>query len=50
VFFVTVVYPCIEVHNPHYQAYLTLVAIMENGQNEDGSIDIPKVLHSYLGM
>jgi len=28
----------------------TLVAIMENGQNEDGSIDIPKVLHSYLGM
>jgi len=28
----------------------TLVAIMENGQNEDGSIDIPEVLHSYLGM
>jgi seryl-tRNA synthetase len=28
----------------------TLVAIMENGQNEDGSIDIPKVLHPYLGM
>jgi len=28
----------------------TLVAIMENGQNEDGSINIPKVLHPYLGM
>jgi seryl-tRNA synthetase len=28
----------------------TLVAIMENNQNEDGSIDIPKVLHPYLGM
>ena len=28
----------------------TLVAIMENFQNEDGSIDIPKVLHPYLGM
>jgi len=28
----------------------TLVAIMENGQNEDGSIDIPKVLHPYLGL
>jgi len=28
----------------------TLVAIMENGQNEDGSIDIPEVLHPYLGM
>ena len=28
----------------------TLVAIMENFQNEDGSIDIPKVLKPYLGM
>ncbi|MDF1877324.1 serine--tRNA ligase [Sulfurimonas sp. SAG-AH-194-L11] len=28
----------------------TLVAIMENNQNEDGSIDIPKVLKPYLGM
>jgi len=28
----------------------TLVAIMENFQNEDGSITIPKVLEPYLGM
>ncbi len=28
----------------------TLVAIMENNQNEDGSIDIPKVLKPYLEM
>ena len=28
----------------------TLVAIMENYQNEDGSIDIPEVLKPYLGM
>ncbi len=28
----------------------TLVAIMENCQNEDGSIDIPEVLKPYLGM
>ena len=28
----------------------TLVAIMENFQNADGSIDIPKALHPYLGM
>lgn len=28
----------------------TLVAIMENFQNVDGSIDIPEVLHPYLGM
>lgn len=28
----------------------TMVAIMENFQNEDGSIDIPKALHPYLGM
>jgi len=28
----------------------TLVAIMENFQNEDGTIEIPKVLHKYLGM
>ena len=26
----------------------TLVAILENYQNDDGSIDIPKVLHPYL--
>jgi seryl-tRNA synthetase len=28
----------------------TLVAIMENNQNEDGSIDIPEALKPYLGM
>jgi seryl-tRNA synthetase len=28
----------------------TLVAIMENFQNEDGSIDIPEVLKPYLGI
>lgn len=28
----------------------TLVAIMENNQKEDGSIDIPEVLKPYLGM
>jgi len=28
----------------------TLVAIMENYQNEDGSIDIPEVLKPYLGL
>ena len=28
----------------------TMVAIMENFQNEDGSIDIPEVLKPYLGM
>ena len=28
----------------------TMVAIMENFQNEDGSIDIPKALHPYLGI
>ena len=28
----------------------TMVAIMENYQNEDGSIDIPEVLKPYLGM
>lgn len=26
----------------------TLVAIIENNQNEDGEVDIPKVLHKYL--
>jgi len=26
----------------------TLVAIMENNQNEDGSITIPKVLEPYI--
>ncbi len=28
----------------------TLVAVMENNQNEDGSIDIPEVLKPYLNM
>lgn len=28
----------------------TLVAIMENNQNEDGTIDIPEVLKPYLGI
>jgi len=28
----------------------TMVAIMENFQNEDGTINIPKALHPYLGM
>jgi seryl-tRNA synthetase len=28
----------------------TMVAIMENFQNEDGSIDIPKALQPYLGL
>ncbi len=28
----------------------TMVAIMENFQKEDGSIEIPKVLHPYLGL
>jgi len=28
----------------------TMVAIMENYQNEDGSIDIPEVLKPYMGM
>lgn len=27
----------------------TLVAVIENGQQEDGSIVIPKVLHPYMG-
>ncbi len=26
----------------------TLIAIMENYQNEDGSIDIPEVLHKWM--
>lgn len=26
-----------------------LIAVLENGQNEDGSITLPDVLHSYLG-
>ena len=28
----------------------TLIAIMENNQNKDGSIDIPEMLKPYLGM
>ncbi len=28
----------------------TLIAIMENNQNEDGSINIPEVLKPYLNM
>ena len=27
----------------------TLVAVMENYQNEDGSVDVPEALHSYMG-
>ncbi len=27
----------------------TLVAVLENYQNEDGSVDIPEVLHRYMG-
>jgi seryl-tRNA synthetase len=27
----------------------TLIAILENYQNEDGSVDIPKVLRPYVG-
>ncbi len=27
----------------------TLIAIIENNQNEDGSINIPQVLHNYMG-
>jgi seryl-tRNA synthetase len=27
----------------------TLIAILENGQQEDGSIRLPQVLHSYMG-
>ena len=26
----------------------TLVALLENGQQADGSIQIPKVLHAYM--
>ena len=27
----------------------TMIAIMENGQQEDGSIALPDVLHPYMG-
>jgi seryl-tRNA synthetase len=27
----------------------TLIAVLENGQQEDGSVDLPDVLHAYLG-
>ena len=27
----------------------TLIAVLENGQQEDGSVLLPQVLHSYLG-
>ena len=27
----------------------TLVAVLENYQNEDGSVDVPEVLHPYMG-
>lgn len=27
----------------------TLIAVLENGQQEDGSVDLPEVLHRYLG-
>ena len=26
-----------------------LIAVLENGQQSDGSIDLPQVLHRYLG-
>jgi len=26
-----------------------LIAVLENGQQEDGSVELPKVLHRYLG-
>jgi seryl-tRNA synthetase len=27
----------------------TLIALIENNQNKDGSVSIPKILHSYMG-
>ncbi|MBL4918301.1 serine--tRNA ligase [Szabonella alba] len=27
----------------------TLIAVLENGQHEDGSVDLPEALHPYLG-
>jgi seryl-tRNA synthetase len=27
----------------------TLIAVLENGQEEDGSVTLPEVLHPYLG-
>jgi seryl-tRNA synthetase len=27
----------------------TIVALLENNQNEDGSINVPKVLRKYVG-
>ena len=27
----------------------TLVAVMENYQNKDGSVNVPEALHSYMG-
>ena len=27
----------------------TLIAVLENGQQEDGSVELPQVLHAYLG-
>ena len=26
-----------------------LIAVLENGQQEDGSVDLPAALHPYLG-
>ena len=26
-----------------------LIAVLENGQQEDGSVELPEVLHKYLG-
>ena len=26
-----------------------LIAVLENGQQEDGSVELPEVLHPYLG-
>ncbi|MGB1934292.1 MAG: serine--tRNA ligase, partial [Candidatus Puniceispirillaceae bacterium] len=27
----------------------TLIAVLENGQQKDGSVLLPEVLHSYMG-
>jgi seryl-tRNA synthetase len=27
----------------------TLIAVLENGQQSDGSVVLPKALHSYMG-
>jgi seryl-tRNA synthetase len=27
----------------------TLVAVIENNQNRDGSVNVPEILHGYMG-